>query len=568
MKNPAELEKVKLGLVLLGASQFPNFPKALHLDNPSFRNSARAFQNIMESDNILLSGRPTVLDLFDSDLSPREIILRIRDFLKAEANITDLVLYYCGHGSFLSDRTYFLMIRATEPDSEAFTGLPWRQMRHTLEPHLANRRVYIVLDCCFAGRAIAEFQSVALGPLIEEQTFHALPRRGTALVAASAHGDVALAPGERSLTMFTGALVEAIEHGLQGRARTLSLRDVVMGIRHRLPELYPGRAVLPQIHDPVQPEGDVSATPLFVNRAFQPPKEPDATDAEREMFEFAVSDLGRPLAGTRLAALATLEGLINSTKSRPFREKILEQIRNAEAENDSRAVVAGATQILQRFPTLVEPSPTACASESGLITHKAGGVEESDDVQRLADWTDHQQDQVRANAGTLLNDGNKSAIDAAGIGSVSDGVTKPARMTVLDALWKIVVYGIAPGFVLGFIHVENEKYYYNSINPLFSPISAGLSFYGEMAAQLALPALAGYNLAKHANAPILASIIGFAITGVAMGVCELVTIARYSGFSPAFYHESPVFVVSFCVLGILLGWGLFTALCHRKGKPS
>src|SRR6202022_2833348 len=237
MNTAGDSAQGKLGLVFLGFSQFPNFPRERHLDNPSFGNSARAFQSVISDGDVSLSGKPSVLDLFDSDLSPQKIIRRIRDFLKAEANITDVVLYYCGHGSFLSDRTYFLMIRATEPDSEAFTGLPWRQMRHTLEPHLANKRVYIVLDCCFAGRAITEFQSVALGPLIEEQTFHALPRRGTALVAASAHGDVAIAPGERSLTMFTGALVEAIENGLEARTRTLSFRDLVAGIRRRLPEL-------------------------------------------------------------------------------------------------------------------------------------------------------------------------------------------------------------------------------------------------------------------------------------------------------------------------------------------
>jgi hypothetical protein len=496
--------------VLLGASQFPNFPRERHLDNPSFGNSARAFQSVISDGDVSLSGKPSVLDLFDSDLAPQEIIRRIRDFLKAEANITDVVLYYCGHGSFLSDRTYFLMIRATEPDSEAFTGLPWRQMRHTLEPHLANKRVYIVLDCCFAGRAITEFQSVALGPLIEEQTFHALPRRGTALVAASAHGDVAIAPGERSLTMFTGALVEAIENGLEARTRTLSFRDLVAGIRRRLPELYPGRAVLPQIHDPVQPEGDVSATPLFINRAFQPPKEPDATESERETFDFAVSDLERPLARTRLAAIATLEGLIESTRSRPFRQKILDRIGKAEAEDDSRAVVIRATQTLQRFSTVADASRTARDSESGSVTDNADAVEQCTDAERSVGRTD---------------------ADA----SVTGDVTKPTRITFIEALKGIFAYGIAPGFVTGFLQIIIVKLF-------------GFAATSFIIAQFVIPTASGYVLAKRTNLPTLTSIIGLAITGLAMGICELVPLGIFLG--------TPALVVPICVLGTFLGWGL------------
>src|SRR5258708_23766869 len=557
MNTAADSAQGKMGLVLLGASQFPNFPPERHLDNPSFGNSARAFQNVMQDGDVLLSGRPTVLDLFDSDLTPQEIIRRIRDFLRAEANITDLVLYYCGHGSFLSDRTYFLMIRATEPDSEAFTGLPWRQMRHTLEPHLANRRVYIVLDCCFAGRAITEFQSVALGPLIEDQTSHALPRRGTALVAASAQGDVALAEGERFLTMLRGALVEAIENGLEGRARTLSLRDIVGGIRHRLPELYPGRAVLPQIHDPVQPEGDVSATPLFINRAFQPPKEPDATEAEREMLDFAVSDLRRPLARTRLAAIATLESLIESTKSRPFRQMILERIANAAAEDDSRSVVARATQILQRFPTLAESSPTARASEPALITDKAGGGEQSGDVERLADRTERQQGQGRTDNGGPLNNGNNSATDGIAIVSVRDDVTKPARTTFIEALQKISAYGIAPGFVMGFLAI--------TIINLFGPTLTPLPISLQILAQLVIPTISGYVLAKRTNLPIMASITGLAITGLAMGVCELVPLSLFLGIKSSELVGGIFTFGSLCVLGTLLGWGLFKRFRGPKG---
>ena len=75
----------------------------------------------------------------------------------------DVLIYYCGHGSFLRDRTYFLTLAGTRRGFEASTGFKLRELRHDLENRLLDRRLHVVLDCCYAGEAVKEF----MGPSIE-----------------------------------------------------------------------------------------------------------------------------------------------------------------------------------------------------------------------------------------------------------------------------------------------------------------------------------------------------------------------------------------------------------------
>jgi hypothetical protein len=143
----------RLGVVILGASTYPHFPSARNLDNESFARSAAALRSLMADEDVCVFGKPAVLDLFNVDDDPTSIIRRIRDLLKSRPALTDILFYYCGHGAFLRDRTYYLTLKETEPENEGFTGLPFRQMRLALEDQLMSKRLFIVLDCClWAGR--------------------------------------------------------------------------------------------------------------------------------------------------------------------------------------------------------------------------------------------------------------------------------------------------------------------------------------------------------------------------------------------------------------------------------
>lgn len=46
-----------------------------------------------------------VLDLFDQDMPPHAIVDAIERHIDSHPGMTDLLIYYCGHGNFLRDRT-------------------------------------------------------------------------------------------------------------------------------------------------------------------------------------------------------------------------------------------------------------------------------------------------------------------------------------------------------------------------------------------------------------------------------------------------------------------------------
>lgn len=283
------VEKRAFGIVILGASKFPHYR---HLDNPAFRTSAEAFKSLMMRPDLFLDGPASVLDLFDVDCSAEEIISKTRSFLSSE-RFSDIILYYCGHGDFLADRKYALWLRNSELDNEYYTCLPWAWTYRRLAPAIAFKRSYIILDCCFAAGAVSAFQANSVGTLIEEQTFSGLPRRGVALVAASSKDDVALAPANKPMTMFSGALIETLTVGITNAGASLSFRDVITCVRRTLNANKEIVASLPEIHDPVQPDGDISGLSSFINFSHRAPTLDDAPSlSQTPRFDRDDFDLG------------------------------------------------------------------------------------------------------------------------------------------------------------------------------------------------------------------------------------------------------------------------------------
>jgi hypothetical protein len=337
----------KLGVVILGASTYPQFPSTRKLDNETFARSAAAFRNMIADEVATVFGKPAILDLFDVDDDSASVLRRIKAFLKSELTLTDVILYYCGHGDFLRNRTYYLTLKATEFGNEAFTVLPLWQLKLALEEQLLRKRVFLVFDCCFSGQAAKEWMSAGIGQVIEEQVFQSFPKRGTALIAASASGGPAIAPEGESFTIFTGALINIVSNGVAGEKRELSFRDILDAVRARISDIYGSSGVAPEIHAPQQDEGDITFTPFFVNRSFIVPPE---TKQERENFEFVVADLDHPLPRTRIGAVETLLELLSSTRSAAFREEILNKLREVKEKDDSQRVRTRCEEVLARWP--------------------------------------------------------------------------------------------------------------------------------------------------------------------------------------------------------------------------
>jgi hypothetical protein len=134
----------KLGIIVLGASRFEHYN---NLSNSAFSASAEAFRKAMLSHSTALFQEPIeFLDLFDATDGPQSIFSNVREFSRAHPDLTDVVFYYCGHGHFLRDRTYMMLLRSANPDEPEYTGLLPRFMRSQLEHHLATRRLFLILD--------------------------------------------------------------------------------------------------------------------------------------------------------------------------------------------------------------------------------------------------------------------------------------------------------------------------------------------------------------------------------------------------------------------------------------
>jgi len=131
-----------LGIVILGASQFPHMNDAT-LDNAAFGRSAGKAKTLFSPPHTAFA-KAEVLDLFDRDMQPFEVLDAIEGHIDAHPDMRDLLIYYCGHGSFQRDGTYFLMLHLPRfPSLEAFGRRPtgaWQRLRPASESlHMSCR---------------------------------------------------------------------------------------------------------------------------------------------------------------------------------------------------------------------------------------------------------------------------------------------------------------------------------------------------------------------------------------------------------------------------------------------
>ena len=255
-----------MGLVLIGSSTFPHYSAEQKLDNPAFKRSAELAKKVLSSKHTIFPN-VEVLDLFDQDLNPVAIIDRIEDHVRRHPDMHDVMLYYCGHGSFLKDRehSYFLTLKGTRPDREAMTGLPVKSFHNMIEANglLTSRRCTFIVDACFAGAAIGAFsQNMGLDALVVQQMHDMLPSEGFAFLTATGQHQLAKGiGGYGETTMFTGALAEVLMADT-GAVTSLTLGALCAKMAARI-RRHPDIG-LPQCHAPEQTDGDISRIPIFL----------------------------------------------------------------------------------------------------------------------------------------------------------------------------------------------------------------------------------------------------------------------------------------------------------------
>jgi WD40 repeat protein len=147
----------------------------------------------------------------------------------AESATSVLLVYFVGHGIVNERGELHLAARDTDslPSRLTHTALAYSAVRQLVHGSQARTRV-VVLDCCYAGRALDGGLS---GPL----SVGTLGIDGTYVLAAASREDVAWAPVGAPHTAFTGAFIRFLWEGDPDAPEWLRLDDAYQYLVQRLP---------------------------------------------------------------------------------------------------------------------------------------------------------------------------------------------------------------------------------------------------------------------------------------------------------------------------------------------
>lgn len=272
---PPRVKPEGTAAIILGASYWPAYPAFGKTPNPVFANSAAAIYQYL-IDPLRFGLHPDrVKNLFESPASAPEMHQLIANFLKPlcsepdRGGLTDLILYYVGHGGFTGpDRQYFLAIQSTAEGFEGPSGLRAVDLATTLRTAARDVRKYLILDCCFAAAIFKEFQPAGgVTQVVGKQVADELPPKGTALLCAASKSAPAIAPVSGTYTMFSGGLREVLFNGSKTGRLHMSLHEIGKEIKDLLQEWSPDDWVRPQVLSPDAAEGDIAEVALFPNPA-------------------------------------------------------------------------------------------------------------------------------------------------------------------------------------------------------------------------------------------------------------------------------------------------------------
>ncbi|MGW3209182.1 caspase, EACC1-associated type [Streptomyces sp. NPDC001135] len=166
----------------------------------------------------------TLLDRRDD----REVCQAVRQAAREAEDL--LLVYFAGHGLLSPDSgELFLALTHSDSDDPLYTAVRFSELREAMAVSGARNRV-LILDCCFSGRAIVE----AMGPDVTSVALaQTHTRGGYTLTATSANRPSIARPGE-PCTLFTGALLDLVEQGIDDAGPYVTLGDLFRELERTL----------------------------------------------------------------------------------------------------------------------------------------------------------------------------------------------------------------------------------------------------------------------------------------------------------------------------------------------
>jgi hypothetical protein len=172
---------------------------------------------------------PDICGLDESFITPIRDPATIEEVTRQVARIgkeatNTFLVYYAGHGLYGDHMSPLYLATTKTIDAEKTqTGVPIQVLKEGIRTSPAKTRI-LILDCCYSGKALDG--AMDGNPTPQKAAMPAISQEGTYGIAAVPANFKALAPPEETLTRFTGALVDVLEHGIETDEKLLTL-DVV-----------------------------------------------------------------------------------------------------------------------------------------------------------------------------------------------------------------------------------------------------------------------------------------------------------------------------------------------------
>lgn len=204
--------------VLIGTSDYDDEE---FTDLPAAGNSLRGMRQILTTRELCAWPPSRVKELSNRPGRSR-VTVKLQSWASEATGI--FLLYYVGHGIPNKNGPY-LTLTDSEAKHPGATSLDYADVRQALLDSPARTKI-VILDCCYAGRAISRVLSGQDLFADIEGTF----------VLAAADGAAHVPPDDQELacTSFTGELLQLIREGIPGGPEELTLDEIYRNLRPRL----------------------------------------------------------------------------------------------------------------------------------------------------------------------------------------------------------------------------------------------------------------------------------------------------------------------------------------------
>ncbi|WP_433436022.1 cell division protein CrgA [Nonomuraea sp. CA-141351] len=219
--SPDPPDRSRSRAVLIGTAYYQDssFPRL-----PAAANSLHGMYDILTDPS--LGGWPADrVTMIEDPVDAPKLVQTLRRLARDVEDV--LLLYFVGHGTILPNGHLCLTLSDTDADDPDVTGLEYERVRRLLLDHPAHVRM-VILDCCYAGRAITALSGSGVADYTDVRGAYTLTASDlTARVPP-------LDEQAFSLTAFTGELVDLVRTGIPGEASLLTLNTIYSHLRRRL----------------------------------------------------------------------------------------------------------------------------------------------------------------------------------------------------------------------------------------------------------------------------------------------------------------------------------------------